>query len=167
MNYTDILTRRKGEDTINTIREEIINPSKFENDVTNLTIRFNPLLDEFQKYHFFHNKTPHAKEYLRLYNSTKQQLQEVMSNLFMMNNKIQSKIQINTQNIAKVNKYLDLERKINSTLLKKLNYVEGVTGGSEILNESSKTMHTHYYILFILLLLGICISIFLMYKFFI
>ena len=85
----------------------------------------------------------------------------------MINNKIQSKIEVNTQNIAKVNNYLDLEKKINNTLIKKLNYVEGVTGGSEILNESSKTMHTHYYLVFILLLFGIGISIFLMYKFFI
>jgi hypothetical protein len=167
MNYTDILTRRKGEDIIHNIREEIIPPSKFDNDLTNLTILFNPLLGEFQKYNFFHNKNPDAKEYLRLYDNTKQQLQRVMSNLFMMNNKIQSKIQVNTQNIEKVNNYLDLERKINSTLLKKLNYIQGVTGGSEILNESSKTMNTHYYTLFILLLLGIATALFLMYKFFI
>lgn len=167
MNYTNILTRRKGEDVINNIREEIINPSIFDNDLNNLNILFNPLLDEFQKYHFFHNKTPHAKEYLALYDSTKQQIQGVMSNLFMINNKIQSKIELNSQNIAEVNHYLDLERKINNTLLEKINYVEGVTGGSAILNESSKTMNTHYSILFILLLFGICISLFLMYKFFI
>lgn len=167
MNYANILTRRKGEDIINNIREEIINPSIFDNDLTNLNILFNPLLDEFQKYHFFHNKTPDAKEYSTLYESIKQELQRVMSNLFMINNKIQSKIELNTQNIAKVNIYLDLEKKINNTLLKKLNYVQGVTGGSEILHESSKTINTHYYTLFILLLFGICIALFLMYKFFI
>lgn len=167
MNYTNILTRRKGEDLINNIHLEIINPSIFEKDLTNLNILFNPLLDEFQKYHFFHNKTPQAKEYLALYDSTKEQIQRVMSNLFMINNKIQSKIELNTQNIAEVNNYLDLEKKINNTLLEKLNYVEGVTGGTTILNESSKTMNTHYYVLFILLLLGICMSLFLMYKFFI
>ena len=167
MNYTDTLTRRKGEVVINNLREEIINPSIFHNDLTNLTTLFYPLLDEFQKYYFFHTKTPNAKEYLALYDSTKQQIQDVMSQLFMINNKIQSKIELNTQNIAKVNHYVDLEKKINHTLLKKLNYVEGVTGGTAILNESSKTMNTHYYILFILLLFGIGVSLFLMYKFFI
>jgi hypothetical protein len=99
-------------------------PDLFTERVQTLQKQLPPILDDFNKYFVFYNKTPNYPEYENMFNNIKQNLNSLSSSLFMVSNDVDT----NIDNITNVFKTLDVlinrERKRNRELKRKLGIIE-------------------------------------------
>jgi hemoglobin-like flavoprotein len=99
-------------------------PDLFTERVQTLQKQLPPILDDFNKYFVFYNKTPNYPEYENMFNNIKQNLNSLSSSLFMVSNDVDT----NIDNITNVFKTLDVlinrERKRNRDLKRKLGIIE-------------------------------------------
>jgi hypothetical protein len=106
-------------------------PDLFTERVQTLQQQLPPILDDFNKYFVFYNKTPNYPEYQNMFNNIKQNLNSLGSSLFMVSNDVDT----NVDNITNVFKTLDVlinrERKRNRELKRKLGIVESEVNSSK------------------------------------
>ena len=110
---------------------QFIKPELFTERVQTLQQQLPPILDDFNKYFVFYNKTPNYPEYENMFNNIKQNLNSLSASLFMVSNDVDT----NIDNINNVFKTLDIlinrERKRNRELKRKLGIVESEANSSK------------------------------------
>ena len=119
---------QQNEQILNTNFE---NPKNYIEKIITLKQQLPHILDDFNKYFVFYNKTPNYPEYENMFNNIKQNLNSLSASLFMVSNDVDT----NIDNINNVFKTLDIlinrERKRNRELKRKLGIVESEANSSK------------------------------------
>ena len=155
MELTEINERNKGKEPVRSLKINNVNFKKYETKITNLKNQFFSLLDDFQKYYIFYNKNPENDEYQKMYSDIKGNVQSSISELFSITNEIELNTEHINSNIQTVKTSLDSEKETNTNLKKRIGYMDGITQGSVILNETTKELNTEQYVFIIVLVIGI------------
>jgi hypothetical protein len=124
---------------------QFVKPELFIEKVETLQQQLPPVLDDFNKYFVFYNKTPDYPEYQNMFNNIKKNLNSLGSSLFMVSNDVDS----NIDNINEVFKRLDIlinrEKKRNRELKRKLGIVESeVSSSNEMISDFNEMYDTDY-----------------------
>ena len=155
MDQQELAKRGKGKETVRSLKINNVNFKKYETKITNLKNQFFSLLDDFQKYYIFYNKNPENDEYQKMYSDIKGNVQSSISELFSITNEIELNTEHINSNIQTVKTSLDSEKETNTNLKKRIGYMDGITQGSVILNETTKELNTEQYVFIIVLVIGI------------
>jgi hypothetical protein len=124
---------------------QFVKPELFIEKVETLQQQLPPVLDDFNKYFVFYNKTPDYPEYQNMFNNIKQNLNSLGASLFMVSNDVDA----NIDNINEVFKRLDIlinrEKKRNRELKRKLGIVESeVSSSNEMISDFNEMYDTDY-----------------------
>jgi hypothetical protein len=127
---------------------------------------FFSILDDYKKYYIFINKSPEVEEYQNYYLDAKNQLQNLMNDLFKLSTNIENNIlEMNENNKVLIEK-LDEEKKSNEELDELLISLRGTESGSKELIYDTKNLYNYQYYKNIELFLGIIIVSLLLRKMF-
>jgi hypothetical protein len=127
---------------------------------------FFSILDDYKKYYIFINKSPEVEEYQNYYLDAKNQLQNLMNDLFKLSTNIENNIlEMNKNNKVLIEK-LDEEKKSNEELDELLISLRGTESGSKELIYDTKNLYNYQYYKNIELFLGIIIVSLLLRKMF-
>lgn len=116
------------------------------------------MLLDFQKYYVFLNKNPDFAEYQNMFQSVKDNLNNVNTQLFTLSNEVTSKINLLNNKLFSIDSEIDREKAINKKLKHKLNIIEHKGNAStEMLSDyqtiyETKYMHNWYLFLSILII---------------
>ena len=125
---------------------QFIKPEFFTERVQTLQQQLPPILDDFNKYFVFYNKTPNYPEYENMFNNIKQNLNSLGASLFIVSNDVDA----NIDNINKAFKSLDIlinrERERNRELKRKLGIVETEANSSKEMIHDYNQMYDEDYV---------------------
>jgi len=125
---------------------QFIKPELFTERVQTMQQQLPPILDDFNKYFVFYNKTPNYPEYENMFNNIKQNLNSLSTSLFMVSNDVDT----NIDNINKAFKTLDIlisrERKKNRELKRRLGIVESEANSSKEMIDDYNQMYDDDYL---------------------
>lgn len=163
MDQQELAKRSQGKEQVKSLKTNNVNFKKYETKITNLKTQFFSLLDDFQKYYIFYNKNPENDEYQKMYSDIKGNVQSSISELFSITNELELKTEDINNNIQTVKTSLDSEKQTNTNLKKRIGYMDGITQGSVILNDTTKELNTEQYVFIIVLCIGIICTLFTFY----
>ena len=113
--------------------------------INNKKASFFSALDEFKKYYVYYNKNPEVNEYQNFFNTSITQLQGLNSDIFLITNNIQKKIQDLNIEMKAVSNNLNNEKELNSELLSLINNIQTTEDGSSIMIGDAKEEYNRQY----------------------
>jgi hypothetical protein len=139
-------------------------PDIYRNKLDILKSQMPQILDEFKKYYVFYNKNPSLNEYQQIYDNIKNNLQSLISQLFVIDNEIQMNVeQINKQLIILHNE-INKEKNKNIKFNRHFNKLENKYNASHKLIDNYKTNYNIIYLNNWSLFVGSILSSFIIYK---
>lgn len=138
----------------------------FDEKINNIKTSFFSVLDDFKKYYVFYNKNPEVNEYQNFYSDSKGQLQKLNSDMFLVTNDIQQKIQELDSTMKTTFIKLESEKDLNEELLKLINNIQTTQSGSEIMIDDAKEEYNIQYYKNWELVIGIIVLTRLSFKYF-
>ena len=138
----------------------------FDEKINNIKTSFFSALDDFKKYYVFYNKNPEVNEYQNFYFNSKGQLQQLNSDMFLVTNNIQQKIQELDSTMKTTSTKLESEKELNEELLKLINNIQTTQDGSEIMIDDAKEEYNIQYYKNWQLFIGIIVLTRLTFKYF-
>jgi hypothetical protein len=138
----------------------------FDEKINNIKTSFFSILDDFKKYYVFYNKNPEVNEYENFYSNSKGQLQQLNSDIFLVTNDIQQKIQELNSTMKTTSTKLESEKKLNEELLKLISNIQTTQDGSEIMIDDAKEQYNIQYYKNWELVIGIIVLTRLTFKYF-
>lgn len=138
---------------------------KFNEKIDNIKNSFFSALDDFEKYYVYYNKNPEVDEFQNFYSNSKGQLQQLSSQMFLVTNDIQQKIQDldSDMNVSSIK--LESEKELNGELSKLINNIHTTRSGSEIMIDDAKEEYNIQYYKNIELIIGTLFIIRLIMKY--
>lgn len=152
------------ETQINSLIQNMPNPSSIISDLNTLQEQYGPVLDDFKKYYVLHNQYPDLNEYTQMFSSIKGNLQSLNSNIFTLTNNIESSTQQQNQVMQQVNDDINKEKQIQTMLQEKLNLVKNEINGSREMTKNYTAMYNLQFFSNITMFLGIIILGVVIYK---
>ena len=110
---------------------------KFDEKIKNIKGSFLSALDDFKKYYVYYNKNTEV--------DSKGQLQGLNSDIFLVTNNIQKKIQDLDSEMQTISYKLKDEKDVNGELLKLINRIRTTQDGSEIMIDDAKDEYNIQY----------------------
>jgi hypothetical protein len=101
--------------------------------------QFPHVLENFQKYYVFSNKNPDYQEYQTFFNESKQHLQQINNELFLLKNNVQENSEQINNLVKNMNVSMEGQKLKNNNLLEKYNAIVGENNGSQKMFYNSKT----------------------------
>ena len=118
---------------------------QYDEKINNMKRSFFSALDDFKKYYVYYNKNPEVNEFQNFYSSSKGQLQGLNSDMFLVTNSIQKKIQDLDNEMKTTSMKLDSEKKLNEELLTLMKKLETTQDGSKIMIDDAKEEYNRQY----------------------
>ena len=128
---------------------------KFNDQIVSIKSQFFSALDDFKKYYVYYNKNPEVNEFQSNYFDSKNKLEMLSNNLFLLTNTINKEIQDLDSNMLDISLKLENEKKIYKKLTKSLNELTNKQNGSVILIGDSKEKYNKQYYKNIQIFIGI------------
>ena len=119
--------------------------NKFDEKIKGIKNSFFSALDDFKKYYVFYNKNPEVDEYQNFFATSKGQLQELNSDIFVVTNNIQKHIKDLNAEMAVISTKLKDEKDLSSELLSLINNVQTTEDGSAIMIDDAKEEYNIQY----------------------
>lgn len=138
---------------------------KFNEKIDNIKNSFFSVLDDFEKYYVYYNKNPEVNEFQNFYSNSKGQLQQLSSEMFLVTNNIQQKIQDLDSDMNVSSTKLESEKELNGELSKLVNNIQTTQSGSEIMIDDAKEEYNIQYYKNIELIIGTLFIIKLIMKY--
>ena len=138
----------------------------FDEKINNIKTGFFSVLDDFKKYYVYYNKNPEVDEFQNFYFNSKGQLQKLNSDMFLVTNNIQQKIQELDSTMKITSTKLESEKDLNEELLKLVNKIQTTQSGSEIMIDDAKEEYNIQYYKNWELVIGIIVLTRLSFKYF-
>ena len=117
----------------------------FDEKIKGIQNSFFSALDDFKKYYVFYNKNPEVDEYQNFFATSKGHLQGLNSDIFLITNNIQKKIQDLNIEMKAVSNNLNNEKELNSELLSLINNIQTTEDGSSIMIGDAKEEYNRQY----------------------
>lgn len=120
-------------------------PSTYTAQVTDLMESTNLILDEFRKVYVISHANPNSQEYQQQFANASSNVDQVQSKLFSMTNDVQSNLDTLSGSLLDLNTQIEIERKRNAKLKKKLGIVEDQhVSASGLINEYKEYYNMNY-----------------------
>jgi predicted RNase H-like nuclease (RuvC/YqgF family) len=119
--------------------------NKFNEQIDTIKSQFFSALDDFKKYYVYYNKNPEVNEFENYYTNSKNQLQNMNRDLFLLTNNIDKQIEILDEQISSISIELNEEKELNKELMKLVNELKNTQSGSEVLIDDSKRQYNEQY----------------------
>jgi hypothetical protein len=152
------------ETQINSLIQNMPNPTSITSDLNTLQEQYGPVLDDFKKYYVLHNQYPDLNEYTQMFSSIKGNLQTLNSNIFTLTNNIENSTQQQNNVMKQVNEDIKQEKLIHTMLLQKLNIVKNEMNGAREMSKNYTSMYNLQFFSNITIFLGIVIVGTVIYK---
>lgn len=131
--------------SIENIIDKLPKPEQFTNNLDTLKQQIGPILDDFKKYYVFYNKNPEYPEYQSMFNTVKGQMTQLCSDLFTLENSVQSNIDEINKALIELNLLIIEERKRNRELKRKLGIAETENNAAmEMINNYTEMYDSGY-----------------------
>jgi excinuclease UvrABC nuclease subunit len=117
----------------------------FDEKIKGIQKIFFSALDDFKKYYVYYNKNPEVDEYQNFFATSKGQLQELNSDIFLITNNIQKNIKDLSTEMAEISNNLNYEKKLNAELLSLINNIQTTEDGSAIMIDDVKDEYNMQY----------------------
>ena len=118
----------------------------FDEKIKGIQNIFFSALDDFKKYYVYYNKNPEVDEYQNYLTTSKGQLQQLNSDIFLITNDIQKNIKDLNTEIASISNNLNNEKNLNAELLSLINNIQTTEDGSAIMiNDVKYEYNMQYY----------------------
>jgi hypothetical protein len=131
--------------------------NKFDEKIKGIKNSFFSALDDFKKYYVFYNKNPEVDEYQNFFATSKGQLQELNSEIFVVTNNIQKHIKELNAEMAAISNKLKDEKDLSSELLLLINNIQTTEDGSAIIIDDVKEEYNRQYYKNLELFIGIIV----------
>jgi hypothetical protein len=131
--------------------------NKFDEKIKGIKNSFFSALDDFKKYYVFYNKNPEVDEYQNFFATSKGQLQELNSEIFVVTNNIQKHIKELNAEMAAISNKLKDEKDLSSELLLLINNIQTTEDGSAIMIDDVKEEYNRQYYKNLELFIGIIV----------
>ncbi len=128
---------------------------QFEEKINSINSSFLSALDDFKKYYIYYQKNPEVDEYSDNFLNTKNQLQQLSSNMYTTTNSIETNINKLDEKMSNVSNKLTKEKEKNARLEKMLSSIQGTEKGADILISDSKIEYNLVYFKNVELFIGI------------
>jgi hypothetical protein len=119
--------------------------NKFDEKIKATKDRFFSALDDFKKYYVFYHKNPEVDEYQNFFTNSKNQLQNLNADIFLVTNNIQKNIKDLDMEMRAVTTKLNDEKELNEELLKLINRIKTTQDGSAIMIDDAKDEYNIQY----------------------
>jgi len=139
-------------------------PEVFHEKLDALTNSLPGILDQFKKAYLFYNKRPQNTEYQQIYESSKSNLSNFNSDVFLLSNNIEQNTEQLNYMLLKLNMLIENEKQINKELKHKISVVENKETAANELISDYKTLYGLNYTKNWGLFLSILISSYAIYK---
>lgn len=139
-------------------------PYVYQNKLDVLKSQMPQILDDFKKYYVFYNKNPSLNEYQQLYDNIKNNLQSLISQLFSIDNNIQSNLKIINDQLILLNNEINNEKNKYNRFNKKYQKLQNKYNASYKMIDNYKTNYNMIYLHNWSLFIGSLISTFILYK---
>jgi len=133
------------------------NPEEIKEKIHTLQQQLPAILDDFKKYYVFYNKNPEVDEYQNFFATSKGQLQELNSEIFVVTNNIQKHIKELNAEMAAISNKLKDEKDLSSELLLLINNIQTTEDGSAIMIDDVKEEYNRQYYKNLELFIGIIV----------
>lgn len=117
----------------------------FDEKIKGIQNIFFSALDDFKKYYVYYNKNPEVDEYQNFFATSKGQLQELNSDIFLITNNIQKNIKDLSTEMTEISNNLNYEKKLNAELLSLINNIQTTEDGSAIMIDDVKYEYNMQY----------------------
>jgi len=118
---------------------------QYDEKINNMKKSFFSALDDFKKYYVYYNKNPEVNEFQNYFSNSKGQLQGLSSDMFLITNSIQKKIQDLDNEMKTTSIKLESEKKLNEELTKLIKKLETTQDGSKIMIDDAKEEYNIQY----------------------
>jgi hypothetical protein len=132
--------------SIENIIDKLPKPEQFTNNLDILKQQIGPILDDFKKYYVFYNKNPEYPEYQSMFNTVKGQMTQLCSDLFTLENSVQSNIDEINKALIELNLLIKEEKKRNRELKRKLGIAETENNAAMEMIDNYKEMYDSGYL---------------------
>lgn len=139
-------------------------PDDYQNKLDILKSQMPQILNDFKKYYVFYNKNPSLNEYQQLYDNIKNNLQSLISQLFVIDNNIRTDVQqINNQLII-LNDEINNEKNKHKKFNKLFQKLDNKYNASHKMIDNYKTNYNIIYLNNWSLFVGSVLTTFIIYK---
>ena len=121
-------------------------PDVFKDKVENIRSSLTPILENFKKLYILHNMHPADQEYEQQYDGIVSSITQQLASLFTVSNDIQQETTLLGKQLLPVNKSIEVEKKTNSDLKRKLGMVEHKTNAANEMINNYKEMYDKNYL---------------------
>jgi hypothetical protein len=132
--------------TIENTIDNLPNPEQFTDNLNALQQKIGPILEDFQKYYIFYNKNPEYPDYQSMFDNVKGQITQVCSDLFTLENNVDTNINKINKSLAALNVLIKKEKKKNRELKRKLGIAETENNAASELIDNYKEMYEESYL---------------------
>jgi hypothetical protein len=119
--------------------------NKFNEKIKTIKDSFFSALDDFKKYYVFFHKNPEVDELQNFFSNSKNQLQKLNAEIFLVTNNIQKNIKDLDMEMRIVSKKLNDEKELNEELMKLINRIQTTQNGSAIMIDDAKDEYNIQY----------------------
>uniref|UniRef100_A0A6C0IFL4 Uncharacterized protein n=1 Tax=viral metagenome TaxID=1070528 RepID=A0A6C0IFL4_9ZZZZ len=152
--------------TKNNILDSFPKPSIFLTQLDTIQSQLGPILDDFNKYFVFYNMNPQISENQKMYDNIKNNIQELYTSLLRTSRDVDKNVNEINNDYQELNKLIEILKKRNEPLKKKLGIVEDTYDGSDTMITNYKDMYNLQYLKNFSLGLGTVLSLVLITKIF-
>jgi len=134
--------------------------------INGLKSQFASVLDDFKKYYVYYNKNPEVDEFQKGYLNSKNQLQNILKDLFKLSDNVTKETEELNKTIAQANRKIALEKILNTKLNSMVSGLTSTNASSQTLINDSKEEYNDQYMRLWEMILGLLlVSGILAYKF--
>jgi len=128
------------------IQDSFEEPYLFTQRLQTLNEQLPSILDDFKKYYVFYNRNPDYDEYISHFNSVKNNLNSVNSQMFTLSNDVQTNVDAINEILLNLNNSIGQMKTENSKTIKKLKGIKEKYNASDELIMDYKSMYEYNYL---------------------
>jgi hypothetical protein len=128
------------------IQDNFQDPDLFTQRLQTLNEQLPSILDDFKKYYVFYNRNPDYDEYISHFNSVKNNLNSVNSQMFTLSNDVQTNIDAINVILLNLNNSIGQLKTENSNTIKKLKGIKEKYNAADELITDYKSMYDYNYL---------------------
>ena len=139
-------------------------PINYDYTLQQINTQFFSALDDYKKYYVLHNKNPTDESLSQAFIQAQNTLNSLTLNVYSIEKNIQANLNKLNKSIDDISSEIDDEKTANEELNKKLEGIKETQSTSSIMNHNYKQVYRVQYINNVAILIGVLISIRLMFK---
>ena len=129
-----------------------------------LNSQFFSVLDDYKKYYVFYNKNPEYSDYAQAFSHAKNIINGLNRDVNAISVEVQGALNKLNDSMTDINTKIEQEKETNDQLKNSLSQIKETKSASNIMNKNYKEMYRVQYVNNISILLGILISITMIFK---